>query len=306
MSGVVDMKGVLARHVLPGRTYLLTRRCSERRFFLRPSPELNAIFEYALARAVSMTRVKVHAWVVMSNHLHLVVTDTYGERPRMMELLNAELGKAASALIGRWGGFWEPGRSYSAVDLLDRNAVVEKLAYTLTNPVKSHLVRRARRWPGATSARLTFGDTVVARRPTTGYYANSCQPESYTLRLEVPPGMDAVECHMLLWARVRELEKKAQRDVRARRSKFLGEKRVLRQDPYDSPSSWEKRRGRNPTFASVDKWARIEAVQRKRGWLAAYAAALAAWRDGIRDVLFPAGTWLMARRHGCRCAPAPT
>ncbi|MBV1859823.1 MAG: hypothetical protein KUG77_15535, partial [Nannocystaceae bacterium] len=116
---------MLARHEVPGRTYLLTRRCSERRFFLRSSAELNAIFEYALARAVAMTRVKVHRWVVMSNHMHLVVTDTYGERPWFMGLLNTELAKTASALIGRWDGFWEPGRSYSAVELLDDKAVLE-------------------------------------------------------------------------------------------------------------------------------------------------------------------------------------
>ena len=85
--------------------YLLTRRCSERRFFLRPSADVNALFAYALARAVSMTRVKVHAWVVMSNHIHLVVTDRYAERPRMTGLLNAELGRSGSALMGRWGGF---------------------------------------------------------------------------------------------------------------------------------------------------------------------------------------------------------
>ncbi len=155
-----------------------------------------------------------------SNHLHLVVTDTYGERPRLMGLLNAEVGKAASALIGRWGGFWEPGRSYSAVDLLDRDAVIEKLAYALANPVASRLVRRARRWPGATSARLRFGDVVVARRPSSGYYAESCQPESYSFRLEAPPGMDAVECHTLVQVRVRELENQVGEDVRARGGKW--------------------------------------------------------------------------------------
>lgn len=133
-----------------------------------------------------MTRVSVHAWVAMSNHLHLVVTDNYGERPRFMELLNTELAKAASALIGRWGGFWDSGRSYSAVDLLDRNAIIDKLAYVLANPVTSRLVRRACRWPGATSARLNFGDTVVTPRPSTAYYANSYQPKSYQFRLEVP------------------------------------------------------------------------------------------------------------------------
>lgn len=49
----------------------------------------------------------------MSNHIRLVVTDVYGER----------LAKAASALIGRWDRFGEPGRSYSAVELLGKKAL---------------------------------------------------------------------------------------------------------------------------------------------------------------------------------------
>jgi putative transposase len=43
-----------ARRVLPGQTYLVTRRCSERRFFLRPSTVTNAIFLYALAVAARL------------------------------------------------------------------------------------------------------------------------------------------------------------------------------------------------------------------------------------------------------------
>lgn len=125
-----------------------------------------------------------------------------------------------------------------------------------------------------------------------------------TWKHAAPPRMDGVECDMLVRARVRTLEKEAVEDVRGRGRKFLGEKRVLRQDPYDSPTTWEKRRGRNPTFASRDKWARIEAAQRNRGWLSEYADALEALREGVRDAVFPTGTWLMVRRYGCRCASA--
>ena len=37
------------RQVLPGVTYLVTRRCFARMFLLRPSPLVNAVFEYVLA-----------------------------------------------------------------------------------------------------------------------------------------------------------------------------------------------------------------------------------------------------------------
>jgi hypothetical protein len=36
----------LPRQVVPGRDYMLTRRCSERRFFLRPADNTNNAFIY--------------------------------------------------------------------------------------------------------------------------------------------------------------------------------------------------------------------------------------------------------------------
>ena len=45
----------LPREVLPGRTYMVTRRCSERRFFLRPDHATNNAFIYCLAMAAART-----------------------------------------------------------------------------------------------------------------------------------------------------------------------------------------------------------------------------------------------------------
>jgi putative transposase len=46
----------LPRPVIPGRTYLLTRRCSERRFFLRPDHATNNNYLYCLAYAAQKAR----------------------------------------------------------------------------------------------------------------------------------------------------------------------------------------------------------------------------------------------------------
>jgi|GEM_PF-7060271 hypothetical protein len=41
----------LPRAIVPGRRYMITRRCSERRFFMRPDRETNNAFIYCLAFA---------------------------------------------------------------------------------------------------------------------------------------------------------------------------------------------------------------------------------------------------------------
>ena len=290
-----------SRCVLPGQTYLVTRRCSERRFFLTPSKTVNQIVEYALAKATSAWGVSVHGWVAMSNHVHIVLTDVDGLLPSFMHAFNLEVAKAVSAEIGRWGGFWEAGVSYSAVRLLDEEAVLDKLAYTLANPVAARLVKRARQWTGSSSVGLRFGDTVVAPRPDCLYYVASTQPASYTLRLDAPPRQDPIEFASRLRDRLRERERSVQ-STHVPGRPFLGTRRLARQDPYDNPTSWEKRRGLSPTYATSDRWARAEAAQRRSDWLAAYREALERFRLGVRDAVFPVGTWAM-RLLGCCCEP---
>ena len=285
------------RCVLPGRTVLITRRCSDRRFFLTPSENVNQIVLYAIAKAAYLFGVSVHAWVAMSNHMHLVVTDLEGRLPDFMHALDLEIAKAVSAEIGRWGGFWESGKSYSAVDLLDDQAIIARIAYVHANPTGAGLVRRARRWPGATSVGFAFGSELTAIRPDTAYYRGSCQARSYTLRLVPPPALDPLECAVAVRAEVRHLEKRAEHRLKQEQRKFVGERRVLAQNPYDSPSSWERRRGRNPTFASTDRWRRVEAAQQSREWFAEYRSAWTAFCGRVRDVLFPAGTWVMRMRY---------
>jgi len=54
-----------------------------------------------------------------------------------------------------------------------------------------------------------------------------------------------------------------------------------------------------------NKWARIEALQRLKDWLAAYRDCWLQFASGVRDVVFPAGTYALRRNLGVCCAPAP-
>lgn len=53
------------RQVLPGTTYLVTRRCAQRQFFLRPSKTTNDSFLYLLAVAAQRFEIQVHAFCVL-------------------------------------------------------------------------------------------------------------------------------------------------------------------------------------------------------------------------------------------------
>ena len=64
-----------------------------------------------------------------------------------MQWLNLYIAKCMNVVLGRWGVFWEP-ESYSGVQLIEDQDVLEKMLYTLVNPVEAGLVRWGDEWPG--------------------------------------------------------------------------------------------------------------------------------------------------------------
>jgi REP element-mobilizing transposase RayT len=291
------------RQIRPGVVYLITRRCTQREFLLRPSAQLNAIFEFVLAVAGRRYGISLHAYCVMSNHVHLVLTDVYGTLPAFFQYLASLVAKATNSSHGRWESFWAPG-SYSAVALETTDDVVEKTAYVLANPVAAGLVKHGRDWPGLWSAPESIGGLpFVVSRPKAYFRARGSMPESATLRLVVPAGFASASDFA---AQVREAVAAKEAEAAARLASdgrsFLGTAGVLAQRPTERPAPGEPRRTLSPRVACRDKWKRFEALGRLTTFLCDYREALAAWRKGVRDALFPEGTYLMRIAHGVRCA----
>jgi REP element-mobilizing transposase RayT len=293
------------RQILPGTTYLVTRRCSERRNLLRPSKVTNAIFLYVLAVAARRYRVLIHAACVMSNHYHLVVTDPHARLPAFVQYLNALVARATNASLGRWEGFWASGKSFSAVSNASGEDVVRKTAYVLANPVAAGLVAQAREWPGFRTDLGQLGAaTITALRPEGFFREDGVMPASIALELSPPPSFASPEgFREAVAASLEILEDKARRTLASRGRTVLGRKRVLAQDPHAHATSREPRRSLSPRVAAVDHWKRIEALTRLVHFVREYREALRALRAGTRDVVFPAGTYWMRVAYGVRCAP---
>lgn len=289
------------RQILPGVTYLVTRRCSERRFFLRPSDVTNAIFLYVLAAAARIHRVEVHAFCVLSNHYHLLVTDPEARLPAFMQYLDSLVARAVNASLGRWEGFWSSENSYSAVTPVAPSDVVRKAAYVLANPVTAGLVPTGREWPGLWTAPEQLGSAkLIAPRPKVFFSPSGGMPASAELRLTTPPGFaSAEEFQALVAVALRELEDA--RQCEGARG-FLGRKRVRAQSPFARPAPGEPRRELNPRVAARDRWKRIEALARLGDFLRAYRSAWRARRAGDATIIFPAGTYQLRIEHAVRCA----
>jgi len=303
----------LPREVIPGRTYLITRRCTQRQFLMRPDRDTNNAFIYCLAFAAQRCGVRILFTTAMSNHHHTGIEDPHGNYPAFLELFHKLFAKCQNALRGRWENFWASEQT-SVVRLVDPNDIVDKMTYALSNPVKDRLVEKAHHWPGASSLdALMHAKPLTATRPRHFFREDGAMPAVISIKIGRPKGFDDLTDRAfaaLVLERVRAVEDEVATERRRTGAHVLGRRTVLAQRWSDRPATREPRRQLDPRVAARSKWSRIEALMRNRDFRAAYAAAREAFVAGARDVVFPAGTYWLRRFVQAACAPhrefAPT
>ncbi|WP_437965989.1 transposase [Sorangium sp. So ce260] len=292
------------REIVPGATYMITRRVLRRHLLFRPDAAITQLLVYTLAVSTRRFGIQVHALCAMSTHLHLIVTDTNGVLPRFLHFFHRIVALGTKVLRTWEGPVWDH-EATSVVRLLTRAAVVEKIAYVLANPVAAGLVRHAHQWPGATVGVDELGRGVLrAARPSAYLDPENPQwPEEATLPLALPPVIEQDSAEGFRQQVATELDRQeaqAHAEMQRQRHHFLGADQASKISPYERATSLEALRKRNPTFAvgrgQGDAW-RIAAVA-VRAFRASYRAALERWRAGVRSVVFPAGTWWMRALHG--------
>ncbi len=298
------------RQVIPGTTYMVTRRCSQRQFLLRPSKEVNQVFLYLLAYSSNRFSVDVHAYCVLSNHYHLIVTDRLGNLPAFMQLLNCLVARALNAYYRRSENMWSPG-SYNAVALVGEEDVIDKLIYVLSNPVEAGLVSHGEHWPGLRSSPRDFGSHRAVEQPSFFFQPDGDAPDRAILSISSPPRhegssedefMNSIE--EKLDAREAELRIRQTRKGR----EFLGAKSVLKQSIQTQARSTDagsRRKQIVPRFACREKQKRVEALARYRQFLREYRDALRDFCGGLRNVVFPYGTYWMRVQFAVQCASMP-
>jgi putative transposase len=295
------------RPVVENRTYMFTRRCSERRFFLRPDAVTTNAFWYCLGWAAQKHGLTLHSAVALSNHAHVVATDSRGVYPDFLRDFHGLLARVVNAWRGHWEHFWDANQT-SVVALEDDAAQLDKLVYVLTNPVG--LVEKASDWPGATSLDATLTTRpVVAIRPKHFFREDEDggeMPKTVTIVFEPPPALATrprQEYLNLIREKVAALEHEAATKRREGGIGVLGRKRILAQRWDLRPTDREPRREFSPALACRDKWRRVECLRQNKVFQMLYRAAFEAFRTGIAT-LFPCGTWCMRFRASIQISTA--
>jgi putative transposase len=288
----------LPRAIYKNTTYLVTRRCTQRQFLLRPSPKINQIILYCLAVASAKYNVLIHAACFLSNHYHLVATDKDGRMPAFLAYLNKYIAKCANVEHSRFENLFAANEKTSLVTLAEAGDIISKAGYTLANPVLAELVCNPEKWPGVLLMPSSDGlPEIDVQRPVGFFRPNGPMPERATLKLEIPEAFSNDEDFYLsaLTTNVSERVSEKQAEMKRTKRKFMGAQKILRQKPSGSPRSREPRFQMNPRVAAKNKWARIEALARVKKFIEDYRKAWRAWIAGDEDVEFPKGTYALAR-----------
>jgi hypothetical protein len=244
-------------------------------------------------------QIKVHAVIAMSNHLHLVLTDDAGQLADFMCYLLGPLAKAINHLDDVRGQFFE--RRYSATEIVDEEALVDRIAYTVTNPVAANLVRTVEGWGGLClwqggvmaieGSRFRREAYNRAVRDTKHHGTNKrVDREAFTSRVQVRiepieiPGRDMTsEIKLAVDQRLEALAKERGN------SRVLGMRKVLAQSVFSAP----ERPKRSPMplchASTADVWKAF-----RDGWrrcTRAYRMASELFRSGALSVPFPQHTF---------------
>ena len=286
---------------------MFTRRCSERRFLLRPDVETTNAFWYCLGWAAQKHAQVLHAAVALSNHAHVVATDPDGVYPDFLRDFHGLLARVVNAWRGRWEHFWDANQA-SVVALEGEAAQLDKLVYVLTNPVG--LVEKAGEWPGATALHaILTGQPITATRPK-HFFRDSeeggAMPERVIITFEPPPALANLsrkDYVRLIQDNVARVEKDAAARRRENGTEVLGRKRILAQRWDARPTDAEPRRELSPVLACRDKWRRIERLIQNKLFQKLYRAAFEAFRTGVAAT-FPLGTWSMRFRASIQISTA--
>jgi putative transposase len=291
------------RPIFKDTTYLVTRRCTQRQFLLRPSEKINQIILYCLATAATKYNILVHVACFLSNHYHLVVTDKEGNIPAFLAYLNKYIAKCANAEHGRWENLFAANEKPSLVRLAEAYDMVSKSGYAVANPVLSELVNSPEKWPGVLLLPTDSDELDIdVARPEGFFRPNGPMPERAQLKLTAPETFSN-DTEGFISALTDDVTRRVSEKVgsmKDARRKFMGARKVLRQRPTDCPRTREPRRKLSPRVAAKNKWARIEMLKRLDGFVDNYRKAWARWMAGDTHAEFPKGTYALARNQNVR------
>jgi putative transposase len=120
------------------RVFFATTKTSMGRHLFQTERNANLLID-VLRSLVSERKFKLHDFVIMPDHVHLLLMVEDGMTiEKTMQLIKGRFSHRLTKEFGHLGEVWE--RGFSEVQVLNRESFVQHQAYIAKNPVKAGLV----------------------------------------------------------------------------------------------------------------------------------------------------------------------
>ncbi len=145
--------------------HVLMRGVDKQAVFFQPSDY--SLYLEVLSAAARRYKCDIHAYVLMTNHVHLLVTPARPSTiPRIMQALGREYVQAINRLYGRTGTLWQ-GR-YNPCLVQDDKYLLTCHRYIELNPVRAGMVQGPGEYPYSSYACNALGrdNPMLTPHPT--------------------------------------------------------------------------------------------------------------------------------------------
>ena len=133
----------------------VSSRCINKDWFGMPMPEVWAIVEDFLIITERGFGLKIHSFVLMSNHFHLLVTAPNSNLHRAMQYFLSQTGRAITKSAGRVNHTWKA--KYFRCQIATHPYFQCAYKYFYRNPVVAQICHRVEQYPyGTLSGLLGF------------------------------------------------------------------------------------------------------------------------------------------------------
>ena len=155
----------LGRYFVPDQPLHVIQRGNDRQTIFFSEDDRRFYLDWLLA-AADKHGCQVHAYVLMTNHVHLLLTpDRADSVPRMMQSVGRRYVRYLNDAPRRTGTLWE-GR-YRAAPIDSEAYLLACYRYIELNPVRAGMVRRPRdhRWSSYRANAMGEADPLVRQHP---------------------------------------------------------------------------------------------------------------------------------------------
>ena len=239
----------------------------------------------------------------------VVVVDEGSGLPRFQQEANRNAANVLREELHLPANVWSDG-SYSFERLDTPQEVIEAIAETYMTPVRDGIVTRPEHWKGLQSLSVGFGGTLHAERPKKYFAKKTGMPGAVSVTFTLPRMLSPLSEDQVN-EQIRVVMERRGEEIRLEMAKKgerpLGMTRALKANPRRTQPvrRWRKReKDEEKEWVGQEKWGHRVAPEflvRWKAFLERYRAALAAWRSGNREVVFPYGTYWMRVFHKAPC-----